>query len=147
MAPVPRRIPRSVLAPSATVPHQVRTISVQMHTTPDGGLVVQSSGAPGWSAMCRNKEQLAHAINRALLENQVAAHARWRGKPYDMQMETREPRARRTSGRQRRDTHALEEWTLLDDGRWCSPRGMKYRPDSAMAQRIVQRRRERGLPT
>lgn len=144
-------------------PHEVTEITVTVRKTPTGYLLTQAS-CPGWGAHVSSPAALAHGMSAAFTEAQLAAYARWRGAPYDLALTEddvpaavavhRQHPAERVEldevavQRQRTpsDRHDPAEWVPLPDGAWLSPRGHRYRQDTAIVASVVAARRERGLP-
>lgn len=131
---------------AASTAHQVRTVTVVFTQEDDGRLAIKANGAPGWAAVVRTHEQLAHAVHRAFIECQVAAYSRWKGEEYDQNPYTDPlppPPAQRK--KPRRDVYSPEEWVKTEDGRWLSPSGRLYSPRSHMAKVIEANRIKAGL--
>jgi hypothetical protein len=61
------------------------------------------------------------------------------GRPHPAEAPDEVGRARRR--RQQQGVHQPEQWVELPDGRWMSPRGQKYGPETLVASRV---RRARG---
>lgn len=144
---------------SSRRPHEPEIMQLLVRRTPDGGLVLSTPLTPGWAVPARTPAELAQRIEQAWLEYACAAYARVRGVCYDL-AETEEEippeafavgrehpaeapdeidRARRR--RAQRGIHQPEEWVELSDGRWMSPSGQKYGPQTLVASRV---RRARG---
>jgi len=163
--PQSRAVPGQIQGPAATG-HQARQVTLHVEAMPDGRLRVSTPSARGWAVVVRSRDELARAVTTAFTEAQVAAYARWRAERYDLDHLTepmagdpmappRRPGRRPTNtgltgwGRNqiRPDAHPPEEWTKLPDGRWQSPAGKAYGPATKMAQQVMARRRNAGLPT
>lgn len=157
--------PTTAVRGPAAVGHQVRELSLRVEALPNGALRVSTESARGWAAVVRTSMQLTAAIQEAFTEAQVAAYARAHGQRYDLDELTdpipgdplapprARPRRRRNNetegwgmNQRRPDTLDPTEWVLLSDGRWQSPGGQRWRPESQMAQRVVARRKAEGLP-
>lgn len=151
-------------APPGT-PHQVRTVTVRVEQLPDGKFRLSTPAARGWAAVGRTPNELGRAISSAFTEAQCAAYARWRGQRYDLDALTepvpgdpladpRRPLRKRTNrdnvgyGRNqvRPDTHPIEDWERLPNGRLLSPNGLSYGPDTLIGRRVLERARQAGLP-
>lgn len=157
-------IPRHVMSP--TTPHQVRTLDVRVERLDDGKMRVSTPSARGWAAVANNHAQLADCVRQAFTEAQIAAYARWRGERTELDALTdpvrgdalAPPRARVRRARnpspigwgrnqQRPDLADPGEWKKMPDGRWESPGGKLYRPETLMVRRVLERRRVAGLST
>lgn len=159
----------TVHGPAPTL-HQVRRIQVTIEALPDsmgGGLRITTDTTRGWAAVARDQNELARVIRDAFTEAQVAAYARWKGARYDLDALTAavdgDPLAppsqrpsRRTAGapgygwkpgQKRPDAYDPGDWTPTADGRWRSPSGRHYKPDSPIVRRVIAARRRLGLPT
>lgn len=150
---------------AAPVPHQVREVTLRVESLPSGRLRVSTPAARGWAMVVTSRAQLTQAVQAAFNEAQCAAYATWRGERYDLDDLT-EPMAddpmappRPKGGRpvntgtkgwgrnqQRPDMAPPEEWVKLPDGRWQSPSGKRWGPDTLMSQRVIARRKHFGLP-
>jgi hypothetical protein len=147
-------IPRTIGGPAKTR-HQVRTLNLRVDDIPGVGLRISMATARGWAGVARTPQELARVVQQAFTEAQVAAYAKWRGVGYDLSQVTdavpgdplAPPRPRRPARRNRReegwgagqrrpDVHLPTEWEEQADGRWRSPAGRMYRPDSAMVVRV-----------
>ena len=157
-------VPGQVRGP-APQRHQVREVTLRIESLPTGQLRVSTPAARGWAMVVSSQHELSRAVTSAFTEAQCAAYSRWRGERYDLDDLTepmegdplappRPPaRRRRNTGavgwgrnQQRPDTHDADAWTKLPDGRWQSPKGKRWKPDTMMAQRVVARRVAAGLP-
>lgn len=160
------KIERPTITGPAPVAHQVRSVLVQIDSLSTGELRISTPAARGWAVTARSQSDLVRAIGGAFTEAQIAAYARWKGGAYDLDALTaavpgdpmappRERAARRDypgpgvgygPGRRRPDTSAPEDWVKMEDGRWRSPAGRAYRPDTMMVAKVKARRIARGLP-
>lgn len=147
---------------------RVTTIPLRVETLPGGRLRLSSPIARGWAAVASNPHELARAVEMAFTETAVAAYAKWKNRPYDLdqlttpvsgdplaagpQARTRRPKSgsaedQELVGRRvRRVAYGVEDWTRLEDGRWRSPSGRAYRADSRLVQNVMRGRAEKGLP-
>jgi hypothetical protein len=136
---------------------RVHTIALQVEALGSGRLRLSSPHARGWAATVTTPHELALAVQQAYTEVAVASYARARGEAYDLDaLTTRVPGDALAEGKQgrkrtqrtvRRKSHNPADWSRMEDGRWLSPAGRAYREDSRVAQDVVARRKERGLPT
>jgi hypothetical protein len=136
-----------------SVRNQVRSVPIQVDATP-WGWRVSTPLARGWAAIARSPQQLAAAIGAAFTEAQVASYARWKGSAYDLdEMTDVVPGDSLAAAvatttfrhRSRPDQHDPAAWTPLSSGRWRSPSGREYRPDTDVVRRVKARRRELGI--
>jgi len=126
---------------------------------------VSTPQARGWAVVVRRPEELARAVSSAFTEAQVAAYARWRGERYELDeltepvkgdpMAPPRPRARRRknsgqvgwgTNQRRPDSHDPAAWEKMPDGRWRSPSGKAWKPDTPVVQKVVARRMQFNLP-
>jgi hypothetical protein len=147
------------------VRHQVRTVTVRVEQLPDGKFRLSTPAARGWAAVGRTPQELGRAVSSAFAEAQCAAYARWRGERYDLDDLTEpvsgdplagprrplRPRANRSNigygrNQDRPDTHPVEAWERLPNGRLRSPNGLTYGPDTLIGQRVLERARKQGIP-
>lgn len=159
-----RAVPGQLKGPAPTA-HQVREVSLRVESLPGGGMRVSSPQARGWAVVVRRPEELARAVSSAFLEAQVAAYARWRGERYELDdltepvrgdpMAPPRPRTRRRkntaqvgwgSTQQRPDSHDPAAWVKLPDGRWRSPTGKAWKPDTQVVRKVIARRMQFNLP-
>ena len=154
-------------------PHEVQQVTITLTRTATGYLV-ESEALPGWAGHAHSLTGLRDVVAQAFREHEAANYARFRGVPYDASSfatdafddpgaaiscppdERRHPaeppvsevpRIGWSKGADvRPDTHHPAEWTPLPDGRWRSPKGNTYKPESAMVASVVARRAELGLP-
>lgn len=157
-------VPGAIRGPG-TGPHQVRTVNVQIEALPTGQLRITTPSARGWAAVVRSQNELSRAITSAFTEAQCAAYAKWRGEGYDLDRLTdhvpddpmappRPTTRRRTNTSQngwgrnqlRPDAYPPDEWHKRADGCWVSPAGMVWKPGTTMVRRVIERRRQAGLP-
>src|SRR5689334_20837061 len=135
-------------------------MQVLVRRAPGGGLLLSTPLTPGWCVPARTPAELAQRMEQAWLEYACAAYARVRGTLYDLAATEEEippeayavgrehpaeavpdevSKARRR--RAQRGIHDPEQWVELPDGRWLSPSGQKYGPQTLVASRV---RRARG---
>jgi hypothetical protein len=162
--PQTRNAPGGLRGP-APVAHQVREVSLRVEALGGGRLRVSTPAARGWAKVVSTRDQLTQAVSEAFVEAQIASHSAWRGERYDLDdltepltndpMAPVRPKARRpiNTGRtgwgrnqQRPDMQSPEDWTKLPDGRWQSPGGKHWGPETLMVQRVVARRVKFNLP-
>lgn len=159
-----RAVPGQLKGPAPTR-HQVREVSLRFESLADGRMRISSPQARGWAMVVRRPEELARAVSSAFLEAQLAAYARWRGERPELDQLT-EPvkgdpmapprsrvRRRRNTGevgwgmnQRRPDSHDPAAWVKLPDGRWQSPSGKAWKPDTPVVQKVVARRMQFNLP-
>lgn len=160
------RIERPTVQGPAPVAHQVRSVLVQIEELSTGHLRISTPAARGWAVTVRTEHDLARAVGSAFTEAQVAAYSRWKGDAYDLDELTAAlagdpmapPRVRPSRrdypppgvgygpGQRRPDTSAPADWVKLEDGRWRSPGGRAYRPETDMVAKVKARRLALGLP-
>ena len=136
------------LAGPAPTARQVRTVLVQVDSIPGRGLRVSLPRCM-WARDARTPEQLARAVAEAFREAQCAAYADFRGEAYDRAVPSRRVTGRaerRRLGGFRTDTYDPRDWARYEDGTWRSPAGLRYRPESQVVARVIQRRIALGLP-
>lgn len=144
----PTRARRSVgelHGPAEHVSRQVRIITVQVEQLDGGRWRFSMPRAPGWGAGAATAGQVVAALRGAFVEAQCAAYSDWRGHVYDASVV--EYRRSRPTARSRRrcDVYHPEMWALTDDGRWMSPRGLKYPESTQVVRRVMAARRAAGL--
>jgi hypothetical protein len=143
---------------SSRRPHEPEQLTVQVTRRPGGGFVLSCPLCPGWAVPARTPAELAQRMEQAWAEAAVAAYARLRGVLYDL-ADTEEtippgayPAGSQHPGeapdevaRRRRQRHPAtyepEQWVELPDGRWLSPKGQRYGPETRVASAV---RRARG---
>jgi len=145
--------PRGQLPPRGA--HQVRELNLRVEPLPGGGVRVSTPQARGWAAVARSEAELARAVLSAFTEVQVASYARWKGEVYDLDaltdVDPADPATalpapvRRRNRTTRSDVAHPSEWARLPDGRWRSPAGRHYQPNSQLVRRVVQNRRALGI--
>jgi hypothetical protein len=143
--------------------HEPAELTLRVRRLDDGRLRFTLPQCPGWAFTAHRPAMIGEAIARCYTEATIAAYARLRGVVYDVAAETHpdelpvpvealtprttrhpaEPApppvdevARRRSTKHPR-TYAPDEWQQLPDGRWRSPGGGTYRPDSRQVQAVV----------
>lgn len=133
---------------------RVTAISLTVEARPGGRYRISSPHARGWAAEVGTQLELARALREAFTEVSVASYARAHNVPYDLDVLTErvsgdvlanQPRAKTRSGSRRRKTYHPSEWTRFEDGRWQSPGGRVYRPDSKQVKSVIKARLERGM--
>lgn len=145
---------------SAQRPHEPDVIQLLVSRKPGGGFILRTPFTPGWSYPASCPAELARGVELACAEYAVAAYARLRGILYDLaELEEHIPAEAYAQGsphpgdapdevevaRQRRRerhpaTHEPEQWTELEDGRWLSPTGRRYGPDTRVASAVRRAR-------
>lgn len=166
---IPTRTVASVSRPASAgrmrPPRVARRVTVTIDVLDDGKLRVSTPSARGWAAVVRGPHQTWTALRQALVETQLAGHARWRGGRYDLDALTAaddptEPRQRPLRSRPsalsgvgfgrgaivRPDQAHPAEWCPNPDGSWTSPKGRTWR-DPARLQSLIEKRARLGLPT
>jgi hypothetical protein len=135
--------------------NQVRSVMVKIEQVPEG-LRLSTPTAQGWAAVVQNQHQLVAALQAAFTEAQIAAYARWRNSTYDLaDLTSRDdtdplvappPHERtRRRPRARRDLYDPKDWTLTGEGRYRSPSGRTYAPESTMGRNIASAWRKLGI--
>jgi hypothetical protein len=137
------------------VPHQVRELNLRVEPLPGGGVRVSTPQARGWAAVAKSESELARAVLSAFTEVQIAAYSAWKGQVYDLDaltdVDPADPKTAlpappvRRNRTTRSDVAHPSEWARLPDGRWRSPRGRVYGPESQLVRRVVQNRRALGI--
>lgn len=145
------------MIPGTTPGQRVRDITLRVQTLDGGGYRVSSPQARGWAAVAKTPVDLARAIHQAYLEVSCASYARFKGRPYDLDLLTThvdgDPLAEGPQARQRarrsttKAAHHPASWARLTDTTWRSPSGRVYRQDTRAVTAVIRRRRELGLPT
>lgn len=135
--------------------HEPAELTLTVSRAQGGRLVLRTPLTPGWAYSCATPAELARGVEQAYAEAAIAAYARLRGALYDL-AETEEtipasaypagrphPAERQVdevAARRRRSkhptTHPPELWVELDDGRWLSPSGRRYGPDTAVVASV-----------
>jgi hypothetical protein len=146
---------------SSRRPHEPEVIQLLVSRRDGGGFILRTPFTPGWAYPASTPADLARGVELACAEYAVAAYARLRGILYDL-AETEEtippeayaaadrPHPEETPdevglARRRRKarhpaTHEPEQWTELSDGRWLSPTGRRYGPDTKQVRAVVASR-------
>lgn len=142
---------RGQLAGPARSARQVRTVTIQVAEVEPGVLRLSQPVTPGWIGDARNPTELARLVASAFVEAQIAAHATWRGEPYEATDGTlyRRPPRGRSRAPHRSDTYDPREWRVNADGRWIAPgtgRSRLWSPDSLVVRQVQRRRVAMGLP-
>lgn len=140
-----------------------RRITVTIDVLDGGRLRVATPQARGWAVVVRGPLQTWGALRQALVEAQIAGHARWRGARYDLDALTArddptEPAQRALPRPQPRhgvsyarsavvrpDQAHPSEWAPMPDGTWMSPKGRIWRDPTRIAS-LVEKRAALGLP-
>jgi hypothetical protein len=137
------------LAGPAPTARQVRSVVVQIDSLPGHALKVSLPRLGEWMRVVWSPEQLARAVAEAFREAQCAAYADFRGEVYDQDAPERGRTGRaerRRLGGFRTDTYDPRAWARYEDGTWRSPAGLRYRRESQVVARVIQRRIALGLP-
>jgi len=111
----------------------------------DGRWLLQQPKVPGWATAARHPGELVAALRAAFTEAQVAAYSDWREHVYDGAVPGYRRHRPASRSRRRCDVYAPDQWKLLDDGRWMSPRGHRYPEDRQVVQRVMRARESLGL--
>lgn len=135
--------------------HQARAVQLVVETLPDGAVRVSSPQARGWAGVARNPGELARVVASAFTEVEVAAYAAWKGQLYDLDemtdVDPADPTTalptppKRRNRTVRSDAQHPADWRRLEDGRWRSPGGRVYRPETQLVQRVMANRRALGI--
>lgn len=143
---------------SSRRPHEPEIIQLLVSRKEGGGFILRTPFTPGWAFPCNTPADLARGVEAACTEYAVAAYARLRGILYDLAEtevvvppeayaqtsphpadEPDEVEVRRRRRRERHPaTHEPEQWTELADGRWLSPTGRRYGPETRVASAVRQ---------
>jgi hypothetical protein len=138
----------------AAVRNQVRAVTLRVEALPNGRLRVSTPTTPGWAAVARTQAEFMTAIRQAFVEAQVAAYAAWRNHEYDLAETVSRgdpdplvaaPASRTQRRAIRKDQYDPDAWSITSDGRWRSPSGRLYQPDSTMVSRVKAARLRAGL--
>lgn len=142
---------------SSRRPHEPESLTLEVSRRDGGGFILRCSLAPGWAVPARTPAELAVRMEQAWQEAAIAAYARLRGMLYDL-AETEEvipPEAfpvsvtvhpaepadevavRRRRRQRHPATHPPEQWVELEDGRWMSPTGRRYGPETRQVRAVV----------
>lgn len=127
---------------------QVRSAHVLFEQLSSGRMRFTLPGLPGWVAVASTPAQVVTALAAALVEVEIAQYSTRHGATYGHPFQDTPPGPRRpiSLGGQRADTYHPQMWRLDTDGRWVSPRGLKYAEDTQVVGRVMKRRAEMGLP-
>lgn len=145
-------------------PHEPAELTLRVRRLDDGRLRFTVPTCPGWAFTAHRPSMIGEAIARCYTEAAVAAYARLHGVLYDVAEETHpeelppgvlaaatpstrrhpaepDPPSEDEVAKRRRTkhprTHPPETWQPLDDGRWLSPTGRRYAPESRQVQAVV----------
>lgn len=141
---------------SSRRPHEPERLTLEVSRMDGGGLILRCPLAPGWAVPARTPAELAARMEQAWQEAAIAAYARLRGVLYDL-AETEETipeaaivgsthpaeeppdevAARRRRRQRHPATHEPERWVELEDGRWLSPTGRRYGPETRQVRAVV----------
>ena len=132
-------------------PGRTTVITVQVEVLDGGRVRLSTPHARGWAAVAATPAELIAGLRGAFLEVDVASYARFRNRPYDLDVLTErvpdDPLAGSPGQRVRRvRLHLPELWCRMEDGRWRSPSGRVYRGESRAVQRVIEKRVRLGLP-
>ena len=142
--------PHRVRGPADTR-NQVRSVAVRIDAMGDGRLRISAPHARGWAREVRTRDELVRAVAEAFTEAQIASYPRWKGVGYDLDQlatvwrDDADPMVAagpqfQASRAPRADVHDPMAWTPLDDGRWRSPGGKVYGPETAVVQKVMRKR-------
>lgn len=145
--------------------------ALTIERTTGGGVRVTCDDAPGWCAVARTPVELHRAISEGWREADVAAYAQRAGQTYDLlahdvaavnlslqgaqlPIDVDEQHAAiaavvstaMTPGELPKRSNSLA-WTPEPDGRWRSPSGRIYGPQTQVVQRVIAQRAEMGVDT
>lgn len=145
--------------------------ALTIERTTGGGVRVTCDAAPGWNAVARTPVELHRAITEGWREADVAAYAQREGQTYDLlahdvaavnlslqgatlPVDVDEQQlviaavtaAATVPGELPKRADPLA-WTPMPDGRWQSPSGRVYGPQTQVVQRVVAHRAEMGVDT
>jgi hypothetical protein len=144
--------------------------------TTGGGFDVSSPDAPAWRAHAPNRLALLAALDLGFRETDVATYAERKGTAYDLDLHDRASAEAAMTGqllpfdqeererflgtlaasvglpdtvgpRSPSDVHDPLAWRPLADGRWASPSGRCYGPQTQVVARVVAKRRAMGVDT
>lgn len=146
--------------------------ALTIERTTGGGVRITCDRAPGWAAMARTPVELHRAITEGWREADVAAYAQRAGETYDLLAHDRAAIDLSLQGAQlpsdvderlaviaetTTTAHAPGDesprradplaWTPEADGRWRSPSGRLYGPQTQVVQRVIAHRAEMGVDT
>lgn len=145
--------------------------ALTVERTTGGGVRVTCPDAPGWVAVARTPHELARALAEGWREAAVAAYAARQGERYDLAVHDQAAEEVSSTGRQlpedpeeraallatlscsvipraaeeRGAAHDPLAWTPLPDGRWVSPSGRRYKAETQVVRRIVEKRAAMGV--
>lgn len=130
------------LVGSARTARQTRSVPVTIEEVRPG--VMQLSTPFGWrSGLAHNAPELARIVASAFTEAQIHNHSMWRGRDETGRTLYQRPRPQRRGNRV--DVHDPRAWRTDGQGRFVSPNGRPFRPDTQTAQRVSSRLMELGL--
>lgn len=130
----------------AAARRQIQAITMRVEQLDGGRWRFTQPRVPGWVAVGHRAPDVVGAIRRGFTEAQVAAYSDWRGHrtDYDDLGAYRRSKPLKRSKR-RCDVYDPAAWRLCDDGRWISPKGLKFAEDRQAVQRVMEARRRMGL--
>lgn len=130
----------------ATARRQIQAITVRVEQLDGGRWRFTQPRVPGWVAVGHRAPDVVGAIRRGFTEAQVASYSDWRGTQYDSADAGAYRRSKPLRRSKRRcDVYSAEDWRLDTDGRWVSPKGLRFREDRQVVQRVMEQRRRMGL--
>lgn len=131
----------------ATTSRQVRAITVRVEQIDQGRWRFTQPRVPGWVAVGYRAPDVVAALRQGFTEAQVAAYSDWRNTVYDSPDVGAYRRSKPlTRSKRRCDVYEVDAWKLDLDGRWVSPKGLRFREDRQVVQRVIEQRRRLGLP-
>ncbi len=139
---------RGELQGPAVARRQIQAITVRVEQLDGGRWRFTQPRVPGWVAVAHRAPDVVGAIRQGYTEAQVASYSDWRGHRSDLLPDAGEYRRSKPLRRSKRrcDVYEVDAWRLDADGRWVSPKGLRFAEDRQVVQRVMQQRRRAGLP-
>lgn len=127
---------------------QIDEITMRVKQLDGGRWRFTQPRVPGWVAVGHRAPDVVQAIRQGFTEAQVAAYSDFRGHRSDLVSDAGEYRRSKPLRRSKRrcDVYEVDAWRLDPDGRWVSPKGLRFREDRQVVQRVMEQRRRMGLP-
>lgn len=149
LAPVPTDSTPAIVPDGISSPRDQAVLGalyelpVTIRRLPEGLLFeITNPGHPlqGWCGLARGATGLAAVMHDMLQEAKQCETDLRAGKFYA-------PLGEVISGKPRESTYDPADYTPLPDGRWLTPSGRKYGPDSWVMRQVLAKRAILGLPT